>query len=514
MRWARGAIAGLLSAAVAVGVGELIAWLVRPVAAPVVAVGNRVVDLTPESVRLWAIRNFGSNDKHVLLTGIYVVLVLAAAGIGVLAWRWFIVGVLGIAAAGGFAIYCAASAHGAHGSDVVPSILGTASALGVLFFLHDQHSRTVPEGPPDSVDHEDGGLERRSFLTRAAWVGGGAVAGGLAGRGLQHARFDVSAARAGVVLPTPSGSAAATSIPPGADLGVSGTPWATPNKDFYRVDTALYVPQVSPSDWKLRIHGMVDREVEITYDQLKARPLIERWVTLNCVSNGVGGDLIGNALWLGTLLAPLLNEAGIHPDADQLLMSSADAMTIGAPTAPLLDGRDAMLAIGMNGQPLPQAHGFPVRAIVPGLYGYISACKWITDIEATTFANKAYWVTEGWEPHPELQLASRIDTPRIGKKVKAGVRIPIAGVAWDQHVGISKVEVQIGKGAWEAATLATVQSTDTWRQWVYYWTPPQPGSYLLTVRATDAAGRLQVDEFAAPFPSGATGLHNILVQAT
>jgi DMSO/TMAO reductase YedYZ molybdopterin-dependent catalytic subunit len=303
-------------------------------------------------------------------------------------------------------------------------------------------------------------------------------------------------------------------LPRGVDLGKSGVPWQTANDLFYRVDTALSVPQIDPRGWSLRIHGMVEREIRLTYDELLRRPLAERWITLCCVSNEVGGNLIGNARWLGARLAELLREAGISPDSDQLLMTSSDGMTIGAPAKVVLDGRDALLAVGMNGAPLPLEHGFPVRVVVPGLYGYVSACKWVVDINATTFAKqRAYWITGGWAQQNAIKLESRIDTPRSGKRIAVGKPVAIAGVAWDQHVGVSAVEVQVDSGPWLPARLAAVPSADTWRQWVAVWTPPRSGGYTLRVRATDAAGNPQIEQRADPFPSGATGLHTITVHA-
>ena len=305
-------------------------------------------------------------------------------------------------------------------------------------------------------------------------------------------------------------------LPRGVDLGKSGKPWATPNGDFYRIDTALSVPQIAPQDWQLRIHGMVDRPMTLTYKDLLARPMIERWITLCCVSNVVGGPLISNALWLGTPLADLLREAGIHPDSDQLFMTSYDGMTIGSPTKVVMDGRDSLLAVGMNGVPLPQEHGFPARIVVPGLYGYVSACKWVVDINATTFvAQQAYWPHGGWasgQLETAVRLESRIDTPRSGKTVAGGKPVAIAGVAWDQHVGVSTVEVQVNDDPWQPARLATVPSTDTWRQWVVAWTPPASGTYRLRVRATDDRAGAAADQ-AAGLPVRRDRLHTITVQA-
>jgi DMSO/TMAO reductase YedYZ molybdopterin-dependent catalytic subunit len=529
-----GAIIGLLSAAVALGVGELTAVLVRPAAAPVIAVGNRFVLATPESVKRWAIRNFGTNDKHALLTGIYVGVAVFAIVVGVLAARRLEYGLAGVLAFGVIGTWAALSDRGARASDCVPTLVGTAAALGAMWYLHREafggaaaNPAAAPTGTRKAAQPSSGaparenspgtpdervGFGRRGFLQGSAALGGLAAAAGFGGRAAQHARFDVSAARAAVRLPTPSDTAAA--VPTGTDLGKSGVPWQTPNKSFYRIDTALAVPQVDPGRWSLRIHGKVDREIRLTYQELLARPLIERWITLCCVSNVVGGGLISNAKFRGVRLADLLREAGIHDDADQLFMTSADEMTIGAPAAVVMDGRDAMVAVGMNDAPLPVEHGFPARIVVPGLYGYVSACKWVVDIEATTFAARsAYWIVGGWAQQNEIKLESRIDTPRNHATVAVGAPVAIAGVAWDQHVGVSAVEVQVEDGEWMTARLANVPSTDTWRQWVLAWTPPRAGSYTLRVRATDGRGTPQTPAVSDVFPSGATGLHTITVRA-
>jgi DMSO/TMAO reductase YedYZ molybdopterin-dependent catalytic subunit len=296
-----------------------------------------------------------------------------------------------------------------------------------------------------------------------------------------------------------------------AGVQVTGaTPYVSDNDDFYRIDTALYPPQVDPSTWQLRIHGMVRNPITITWEQLLQRPMIERYVTLACVSNEVGGDLIGNARWLGTPIKALLDEAAPLPGADQVIQRSVDGWTCGSPTAVLRDGRDALLAVGMNGEPLPVDHGFPVRMVVPGLYGYVSACKWITEIELSRFADfDAYWVPRGWSQRAPIKTQSRIDTPRDGSKRKAGTFV-VAGVAWAQHRGISKVEVQVDGGPWAEATLAATVSSDTWRQWSYRW-QATPGKHTLRVRATDRDGQTQTSTPAPPAPDGATGWHAVQV---
>jgi DMSO/TMAO reductase YedYZ molybdopterin-dependent catalytic subunit len=506
-----GGLIGVLCAAVAVGVGEAVAAFVRPAAAPVIAVGNRIILLTPESAKRSAINSLGTNDKTFLLTAIYVLLAAFGALVGQLALRRLGYGLAGIAIFAGFGTYCALTAHASRSTDVLPTLVGAALAAAALVVL----VRVVQHEDATSRAAEPVLYERRSLLQAGAATAGLAAIAGLAGRAVLHSRFDVAAERKQLALPRADRPAAP--VPRGTDLRRSGTAWQTPNGSFYRVDTALVLPQIRPADWSLRVHGMVERELTIDYRQLLARPLVEHWITLCCVSNEVGGKLIGNARWLGARLADLLREAGISPDADQLLFSSADGMSIGAPTKVVMDGREALLAIGMNGRPLPVEHGFPVRTVVPGLYGYVSACKWIVDIEATTFAERhAYWVSGGWLSGarlPHIELESRIDTPRSGAKLAAGRPVAVAGVAWDQHVGVSKVELQVDDGPWLPARLASVPSTDTWRQWVVAWTPPRPGSYTLRVRATDAAGRPQTEHRADPFPAAATGLHTITVKA-
>ena len=503
-----GGLFGLLAAGVSVGTGELTAALFRPESAPVIAVGNRLILFTPEPVKRWAIRNFGTGDKHALLLGIYLILAVCAVVIGLISISRRRLGLVGVGLMGLLGCYCAWTAPAGRISDAVPSIVGAAAGI---WFLR----RLLGTLAADAAD--DAGpvallTDRRRFLSTAISAATLAGLGGVLGRALQHSRFDANKARAKVVLPAPTDSSPAPRV--GYDLGKSGVPFQTPSKDFYRIDTALTVPQVDPASWRLRIYGQVEREVRLSYNDLLARPLVERWVTLACVSNEVGGDLISTALFRGVLLADLLEEAGMDPKADQLLATSADGMTIGSPTSVVLDGRDAMLAVGMNGEPLPVEHGFPVRMVVPGLYGYVSACKWIVDLRATTFADyQAYWVQGGWAAQGPVRLAARIDRPSRSEKVAVGTQLAIAGVAWDQHVGVSRVQIQIDDEPWQDATLAPVPSTDTWRQWVSLWTPSRAGPHHIRVRAYDARGIAQDEDLRDPFPSGATGLHTITVTA-
>ena len=343
---------------------------------------------------------------------------------------------------------------------------------------------------------------RRQFLVAAGVSLAAAAIGEVGGRSLAT-RKNVSAAQA--ALRFPRATVPAPPLPAGVNLPVPGiSPFITSNGQFYRVDTAIIVPQVDPSNWQLRIHGMVDREVVITFDQLLHRPLIEDYITLCCVSNPVGGPYIGNAKWLGASLASLIRSAGPQRGADQLLATSVDGFTSGSPLEVVLDGRDALLAVAMNGSALPTEHGFPARLVVPGLYGYVSACKWVVDIEVTTFAAaQAYWVPRGWSAMGPIKTESRIDVPTDGSSLKAG-QVAVAGVAWAQHKGIEAVEVRVDNGPWHEATLATVPDIDTWRQWVWQW-DATPGTHLIEARATDKTGYTQTSLIEDVAPNGASG---------
>ncbi|MEO3809732.1 molybdopterin-dependent oxidoreductase [Sphaerisporangium sp. B11E5] len=514
--WAGGLI-GVVAAAVALGVGQLVAGVLNPKASPVVAVGDAAVDASPAAVKDWAIRTFGTNDKLVLITGIVVVLALIAAGLGVLARRrpsWATAGVLAFGLVGAVA---AMGRPDAGPLDVLPSVLGAAVGAWALKLLARRTWREADTITPDDADtvteypraHPVGELDRRGLLTGV--VAGVVVAGAseLAGRGLA-ARLNVDRARAGVALPKAAKPLPA--LPEGVDLRIKDlSPFTTPNKDFYRVDTALVIPQVDPRTWTLKIHGMVDRPVELTFADLLKRPLFESDVTLACVSNDVGGPYVGNARWLGARLADVLRDAGIRSGADMLLSTSSDGWTCGTPVDIVMDGRDAMLAIAMNGETLPVSHGFPVRQVVPGLYGYVSATKWVTDIKVTRFdQDEAYWTPRGWSPQGPVKTQSRIDVPRGGSTITPGPTT-IAGVAWAQHRGVDAVEVQIDKGPWQQARLADVPSPDTWRQWVLEGWNATPGNHTIAVRATDATGYTQTDKYAPPAPDGATGWHSVLV---
>jgi DMSO/TMAO reductase YedYZ molybdopterin-dependent catalytic subunit len=349
---------------------------------------------------------------------------------------------------------------------------------------------------------------RRQFLIAAGTSVGAAAIGTVVGRTLATNK-NVSLAEQSLKLPRAAEPAAA--LPAGVNLNVAGiSSFITPNNSFYRVDTALIVPQVDPANWSLRIHGMVNREITITFDELLKRPLIEDYVTLCCVSNPVDGPYIGNAKWLGASLAALLREARPQAGADQLLATSVDGYTSGSPLSVVLDGRDALLAVGMNGAPLPTEHGFPARLVVPGLYGYVSATKWVVDLEVTTFAKaQGYWVPRGWSAMGPIKTESRIDVPANGKSLRPG-KAQVAGVAWAQHKGIDAVEVQVDNGPWQQATLAAVPGIDTWVQWVWEW-DAAPGTHLIQARATDKTGYTQTAAIEDVAPNGATGYPNTQV---
>jgi DMSO/TMAO reductase YedYZ molybdopterin-dependent catalytic subunit len=347
-------------------------------------------------------------------------------------------------------------------------------------------------------------MERRKFLAAGGAAAVVAAASGFGGTYLQDKRFSVSTSSVKL-----SDAVRAPALPKGAELtGIPGlSPFYTPNGQFYRVDTALVVPEIPPAAWQLRIHGMVDNPMTLSFADLMRRPMIDHDVTLTCVSDSVGGSYIGNARWQGTLLAGILREAGIRAGADQIVMKDVNGMNLGVAVEPVMDGRASMLAIGMNGQPLPPEHGFPVRAVVPGLYGYVSACKWVVDMELTTFgAYTAYWSHRGWSQQAPIKTESRIDVPKAGATVAAGT-VMVAGVAWAQHRGIEAVEVGID-GTWHQATLAAQDTIDTWRQYYYPW-HATPGAHVIQVRATDKTGYTQTAVRHAPEPDGATGYHTI-----
>ncbi|MGZ8600051.1 MAG: molybdopterin-dependent oxidoreductase [Actinomycetota bacterium] len=494
---------GLVTAGVALGIAHLVAGIVNPEASPIVAVGQASVDATPEWLKAWAIRTFGESDKTVLLAGIGVVLGVVSSALGVASLRRWRVGLVGIAAFAAVGAAAALTRPEAGLVDAVPTLVGAAAGAGAFLLLR----RSAGEASGADPEARGRAYDRRRFLlVGAGGVVGAALAGGLGS--MLARRFRADASRADVRIPAPSSAAAATQE--GASVPGLG-PFVTPNDRFYRVDTALVVPGVMAEDWRFRVHGMVERELTLDYEQLLARPLIERDITLACVSNPVGGEYIGNARWVGAPLKDILEEAGVRPGADQIVTRSVDGFTVGTPTAVATDGRDAMLAVAMNGEPLPIEHGFPVRMIVPGLYGYVSATKWLVDMELTTFdAFDPYWIERGWAERAPIKTQSRIDTPSHGSERTAG-RITVAGVAWAQHRGIDRVELAVDDGPWLEAELVPAGTIDTWRQWLVTW-DAAPGDHVLRVRATDGTGETQTPDLAEPFPDGATGFHTIAVR--
>jgi DMSO/TMAO reductase YedYZ molybdopterin-dependent catalytic subunit len=517
------AAAGVVSGGVAMAAAHLAAGVVRPDASPVLAVGGLVVDSTPRQVKDFAIHTFGSADKPVLLGGIGIVLALLAAAIGLLARRRTDRGMLAVIFLGVIGAIAVLSRPSGSVVDLIPTALGTVAGCYTLRYLigllpsPSPATRSPVIGSPTTGASPAGtaatgapvaGADRRRFLAGVGGLAGAAVVAGLGGTWLAGLRFSAKGSRDAVRLPRPASAAA---VPASADPGAGAVAYLTRNRDFYRVDTALTVPQVAAETWSLRVHGKVREEFSISYAELIRMPMIERVITLACVSNEVGGEYVGTARWLGVPVRTVLARAGIDPSADQLVCRSKDAMTIGAPTSIVLDGRDSLFAVGMNGDPLPLEHGFPVRMVVPGLYGYCSACKWIVDVEASTFGDyDAYWIRQGWARVAEIRTESRIDTPRDGGTVPAGPAA-VAGVAWAQHRGISAVEVSVDGGAWAPARLASEPTKDAWRLWTYTW-DARPGKHLVSVRATDGTGAVQTAAPAEPYPSGATGYHSIHVE--
>ncbi|GIG57589.1 oxidoreductase [Longispora fulva] len=510
-------LTGLVSAAGALAVAELVAAWLNPTSSPVLAVGAAIIDATPRWLKEFAVQTFGTADKAVLLTVIYLSLAAYAGALGVLAVRRPSLGLVGVALFGVVGVAAVLGRPTAGPADVLPTVAGTLAGIWLLLSLA-KRARDLADSDREFAEYarEQGKREgrvpgqralaaehRRSFLLLGAVAAGALVVGGGA-RLWAVARSVGTRSREAVRLPPST-----LPVPDGVDLKLPElSSFYTDNRDFYRIDTALSVPQVDAATWKLKIHGMVDRPRTVTFDELRAMPAMERDITLNCVSNEVGGPYIGTARWLGVSLGALLREVGIRGGADQVVSRSTDGWTCGTPVATLLDGRDAMLVYGMNGQPLPIEHGFPVRVIVPGLYGYVSACKWLAEMEVTTFAEfDAYWVRRGWSAQAPVKTASRIDTPT--RRAKAGP-VSVAGVAWAQHRGISKVEVQVDDAPWQEARLAAEPSADTWRQWVHVW-DATPGSHRLRVRATDGTGATQTGEERGVVPDGATGWHEVTV---
>jgi DMSO/TMAO reductase YedYZ molybdopterin-dependent catalytic subunit len=519
-RWAAG-LAGLCGAGVALAAGELFDGMSESVPSLVVAVGNTVIDNAGGETTALAIDLFGENDKPALVVGIvaFSLLIGTAVGLGGQSRRWLPRLVfLAFGLAGGW-VAASDAQSGAVGSWFAAL---TAAALGWLTYevlLHcpvyvqgalvhdagrDIGTSLLREGPPPSFD-------RRVFVGGVAGAGAIAAIGVGFGRWLR-ARSNVAAARAEVaeLLPVPA-SVVPSLASTGANLeGVS--PFITPNSQFYRIDTAIVVPQVDPTSWSMSVTGMVDNPLEFTLDDLLQEELVERTVTIACVSNSVGGDLVGNAVWTGVPLDRILERAGVQPGAEQLVAKSVDGWSAGFPTSVVDGERSALVAVAMNGEPLPVSHGFPARLIVAGLYGYVSATKWLQTLELNTWDGfDGFWIPRGWSKEGPVKLTSRIDTPRRGSNTDAG-HIGIGGVAWETTRGISAVEVRINGEGWTPAQLHPMGTDETWVQWTLDWDAPR-GSHVLEVRAYDGEGAMQPEGPVPLKPDGAEGWHRITVSA-
>lgn len=491
--------AGLAAAAVALGVTEVTAAYFSPAAEARTAVGTSVINLTPGPAKEWAIQTFGTNDKAFLA----VMVVVIVSGLIALAAIWersrIPLGSLALTAAGIAGSLAVLDQPGARVVDVVPTLLGTACGIAALRLLTRE---------PAAVDETPADVGRRRSLQALGLLGFGALAGVL-GSVLTRQRRSVAADRDAFALPRVTSPA--PPIPAGVQpAGIELPSFITRNADFYRIDTALSVPQLARDDWKLRIHGMVDHEITYTFAELTDFEVVERPVTLTCVSNPVGGDLISNAMWTGYRIRELLAHSGIHADADMVLSTSIDGFTAGTPLEALTDEREALLAVGMNGVPLPVEHGYPARLVVPGLYGFVSATKWVVDLEVTRFDRaEAYWTKLGWSAKAPIKTESRIDVPRTGARLHSGP-VTIGGVAWAQPRGVKAVEVRIDDGPWQPATLGAAYSNDTWRLWTFDWRAT-PGLHTVTARATDNTGAVQTEQQAPPPPDGASGWPSISV---
>ena len=503
----RDGFAGAVAAGVALGVSELIAGLGAGMPSLVESIGNWVIDTVPKPVKDFAIEVFGTYDKLALLVGIAVTTLIIGAAVGVLARKHFWVA---IAVFIGFGLVAAAAGardpNTSLGLAIIPAGAASLSGLLTLQWLLKLGTPPTPvEGEEPSSDSS-----RRSFLLGAgALMGLAALSAGL-GRSLLESAKRAASGRDEVLLPTPA--QALPPVPAAADFAIEElSPVLVPNEDFYRIDTALSVPRVDLAEWTLKIRGRVDRPYEISYYDLLDMRTVERDVTLSCVSNEVGGRLVGNARWQGVPLSEILDRAGVQENAEQVVGRSVDDFTVGFPVEAVYDGREALVAVGMNGEPLPFEHGFPARLVVAGLYGYVSATKWLSEIELTGWDEfDAYWIPRGWAKEAPIKTQSRIDTPAVFERVPEG-RQAVAGVAWAPTRGISKVEVQLGEDAeWVEAELSEPLSVNSWVQWKVAW-DATPGEYVLAVRASDGDGALQTQEERRPAPDGATGWHSRLV---
>jgi DMSO/TMAO reductase YedYZ molybdopterin-dependent catalytic subunit len=503
--WWTGALSGALAAAAGVAIATGLAALMTGVPSPVESIGNRAIDMTPRFLKEFAIRQFGTNDKPVLIGGMVITLLVVAAIAGWIGIRrprvaYGIFVALGLLALTAAALDRTATAPRA--LTLVPALVTLGVSLGALVVL----LRAV-ELAPKAGDAVPGGFNRRAFLRAVLGASAGIALGGVVAKYL--GTNSAADSRRGVTLPRAADPA--PPVPAGAGVDVEGvSSFITPNRDFYRIDTALSVPKVPVDGYTLRIHGMVDQELELSFRDLLKERLVEKRITLTCVSNEVGGPYVGNAAWLGVPVRDLLARAGVQDGADAVKTTSADNMTIGTPLGALTDeNRNALIAVGMNGEPLPLEHGFPVRMVVPGLYGYVSATKWLVDIEVTKFSDfKAYWTSRGYEAEAPIKFSSRIDVPQSFQTFPRD-NVRVGGVAWAQNTGVQGVEVKVDSGPWQDVELAAEDSIDTWRQWSWTWDQATSGTHQLTVRATNQDGETQTSARARIAPDGSTGWHSV-----
>ncbi|ONI82782.1 molybdopterin-binding protein [Saccharothrix sp. ALI-22-I] len=497
MKRSTAALIGLLGVAAALAAGHLVAGLVGPSASPFLAVGNTAIDFTPSPLKDFAVQAFGTYDKLVLLLGMAVVLLAVAVGAGLLSRRSPLPGTVLAVALGLLGVAAVLYRPDLGQLGIFAPIASLVAGVVVFRWLHTKATATEPT--PDAEG-------RRTFLIASGATAASAGLAGLIGQ-FVGTRVDVEASRRAVGDLKPTSSAPA--IPSGADFAAEGSPtFITPNKDFYRIDTALSVPRIRADEWVLRVHGMVDRELNLRYDDLRRRDLVERTVTLVCVSNEVGGPYISTANFVGVPLRDVLMEAGVQQGADQLFSTSVDGWTAGSPVDVVLEeDRGALIALAMNGEPLPLEHGFPARLVVPGLYGYVSATKWVVDLELTTFADRqAYWLERGWAAKAPVKVMSRIDRPEHRSTVSG--RVVATGVAWAQPTGVAKVEVRVDNGPWQTTTLSADVNDSTWRMWRIE-LDIAPGGHTIESRATDKSGSTQPQARVSPVPDGATGWHSI-----
>lgn len=509
------ALAGVVAGVVLVAVAELASLAFSSSSAPFVAVGGAFVDIVPGWLKDAVISLFGTADKLVLNLSMVAVYLALTALIGVLGDRRprpaaGILAGLGLLAA---ALVLTRAQNTL--ADTLPTLAGTLVAVPLLLRLVRLVGTPAAAADGSPQDADAAAWSRRRALVGVGALGVIAVIAAAGARSVTASR-ELARRAAQFVLPAPVRSA--EPIPADAQVELDGMgPFITPNETFYRIDTALAVPRVDPTTWQLRVYGLVERELTFSFEELLAEDMIETHLTLACVSNPVGGDLVGNATWLGVPVRTLLERAGVQDGADMVLSRSIDGFTASTPLEALTDDRNSLIAVGMNGESLPAEHGYPVRMVVPGLYGYVSATKWLTELRVTRFADDvAYWSTRGWSERGPIKIASRVDVPRSSGDLvpDAEGAVMLGGTAWAQQRGIAVVEVRIDDGDWREAELGAAVSEDTWVQWSLRWEDPVPGDHTVTVRATDGEGELQTSQRAAPAPNGASGWNTVRFTVT